>query len=71
MKWAKIENRLWQAEGEDGTFTINQTGKMFWSRYSSRNGIRTIRMPPKTSIKEAKEMCENNYFWEKEKLEGV
>ncbi len=71
MKWVKIENRLWQAEGEEGTFTINQTGKLFWSRYSSHNGIRTIRMPPKGTIKEAKSMCENNYFWEKEKPEGV
>lgn len=67
MKWEKIANREWRAEGERGTWYITQCGKTFWGKYVANNGSKTFKMRPKPKLSEAKAACENNYYWEGEK----
>lgn len=62
MKWEQTSNRVWRAVGVNGTFLIEQTGKMFWAHYISRE--KTFNMPPATKISEAKKRCEENAYWE-------
>lgn len=64
MVWQKIANRLWKAQGEHGTFIIEQSGKMFWGRYASNNGLKTFKMRPALKLREAKAACEDNHYWE-------
>lgn len=62
MKWEKVANREWQAVGKIGTFTITQSGRVFWARYSSTT--KCFKMPPRGKLSEAKGMCEDNGYWE-------
>lgn len=62
MKWNKTSNRVWRAVGSDGSFVITQSGKRFWSQYIS--DAKSFKMPPKAKLSEAKEMCEESYYWE-------
>lgn len=64
MKWQKIANRTWKAQGNSGAFIIEQSGKTFWGRYCSNNGIKAFKMRPKLKLSEAKAQCEENYYWE-------
>lgn len=64
MVWKKTENRMWKAEGKNGVFIIEQSGKTFWSRYSSSNGVKAFKLRPKQKLSEAKFQCEENYYWE-------
>lgn len=65
--WEKIANREWRAEGEKGTWFIQQSGRMFWGRYVSNNGLKAFKMRPTSKLSEAKAACEGNYYWEGEK----
>ncbi len=64
MKWKKLSNREWCAEGARGRFFIEKSCGAFWSRYILNNGITVFRMPPKQRVSEAKTMCEDNAYWE-------
>lgn len=65
--WEKIDNREWRAKGEKGTWYIQQSGKLFWGRYLSNNGLKEFTMRPTSKLSEAKAACEYNYYWEGEK----
>ncbi|MGN0683445.1 MAG: hypothetical protein ACI4JY_07175 [Oscillospiraceae bacterium] len=62
MKWEKVGNREWKAVGKHGTFTIEQSGRIFWARYSSN--VKAFKMPPRSKLSQAKAMCEDNGYWE-------
>jgi hypothetical protein len=62
VKWQKTGNRRWEAVGKDGTFIIEQSGKTFWSKFSSR--VMAFKMPPRWKLSEAKKLCEDNHYWE-------
>lgn len=66
MKWEKIGNRSWRTVGAKGSFFIEKSGRLYWSRYTSTSGLKTFRMPPKQKVSDAKAMCEENQYWEEE-----
>ena len=55
---------MWKAQGKSGAFIIEQSGKTFWGRYCSNNGIKAFKMRPTQKLSEAKAQCEENYYWE-------
>ncbi len=63
MKWHKTSNRVWSAIGEDGTFIIEQQRKLFWATYVSKKN-KCFRFPPTKKLSVAKEMCQDNAYWE-------
>lgn len=64
MKWEKISNRVWIAKGRLGTWTITQCGKLFWGKYESCT--KTFKMRPTLKLSEAKNNCQDNYYWERD-----
>lgn len=62
MQWKQPKSSEWVAEGKDGKFVIERSRGKFWARYCSEDC--TFKMPPKSKLSEAKEMCENNVYWE-------
>jgi hypothetical protein len=64
MKWEKVGKRRWEAIGNVGRFIIEQSGKLFWARYINNIGTRTFKLKPTQKLKEAKELCQDNYYWE-------
>lgn len=58
MQWKQLSSSVWEAEGEDGK---RSRGK-FWARCASSDTA--FKMPPKDKLSGAKEMCENNDYWE-------
>lgn len=67
MAWEKTANREWTAKGKFGAFIITQTGKSFWGKYVSNNGLKSFKMRPALKLSEAKAQCESNYYWEDKK----
>lgn len=63
MKWNKVSNRRWEAVGKTGMFIIEQSGKLFWSRYVSVVG-KAFKLVPTQKLRDAKAMCQDNYYWE-------
>lgn len=53
MQWKQPKSSEWVAEGKSGKF---------WARYCSEDF--SFKMPPKAKLSDAKEMCENNEYWE-------
>lgn len=66
MKWEKIGNRSCLSRRPRASFFIEQSGRLFWSRFVSTNGLKAFKMPPKQKLSEAKTMCEDNQHWEDE-----
>lgn len=66
MKWEKLNNGDWQADGKRGDFLIWKDGKVWKSRYRSIDLTRHFFLPVKYYLKEAKKLCEKSSFWEKE-----
>ena len=62
MSWAQLNSTEWYAKGKDGMFLIERRGDKFWAHYYSEDCA--FKMPPKSKLSEAKEMCENNEYWE-------
>ena len=62
MQWKALSSTVWEAEGKFGKFRIERAKGKFWSRYASADTA--FKMPPKAKLSEAKEMCENNDYWE-------
>lgn len=63
MQWKQLSSSVWEAEGEDGKFRIERFRGRFWARYGSER-YAPFNMPPKDKLSGAKEMCENNDYWE-------
>lgn len=62
MKWQTVSSTCWKAEGAKGTFTIQRKGTRFWPEYNSQS--RSFKLPPADRLSRAKEMCEDNIYWE-------
>lgn len=62
MQWRQLSSSSWEAAGRFGKFLIERSRGKFWARYSSSDTA--FKMPPKVKLIEAKNMCENNEYWE-------
>lgn len=62
MKFEKIKSTLFFAKGELGSFIVEKHKGLWWARFSSEHV--NFKFPPQKSLKSAKELCENNYYWE-------
>ncbi len=60
MKWQK-QGKMQVAQGEEGKFIIEKVKGYYKAKYI---GNITFVLPRKRFIKEVKEMCENNFYWE-------
>ena len=64
MKFEKIKSTLYKAQGKNGTFTIKKSSNLWWASYINNNTFKTFRFPPRKSLKDSKEMCMENDYWE-------
>lgn len=64
MKWEQVSSTKWEAFGEDGAFYIERSRGLFWGRYSSAKNGKSFKMKPTKKLSEAKELCEENFYWE-------
>ena len=64
MKWKQVSSTLWIAEGRRGKFRIERNKGKFWARYESAD--KNFSMPPQSKLSEAKEICSDNLYWERE-----
>ena len=64
MQWVQTSSTKWEAVGEDGAFYIERSRGLFWGRYSSEKNGKSFKMKPKKKLSEAKEQCEDNFYWE-------
>ena len=61
MDWEKIGTQ-WIAKRESGRFIINRSKGLYWAKYESSYTV--FRLPPNKSIKQAKKICEENFYWD-------
>lgn len=61
MKWIK-DGSFWIAKGNDGTFKIKKQHGLFYGKYIGKD--KSFNFPPKKSIKELKQIIQENYYWE-------
>ncbi len=62
MQWKKLSSSEWEAVGKFGKFVIKRVNGRFLSQYASEYTAFNLRV--KDALSEAKEMCENNEYWE-------
>lgn len=60
MKWTKDGNKQ-VAKGEYGTFVISKSRGFYIAKYF---GEKNFTFPLNRSIKDLKEICQENYYWE-------
>lgn len=67
MNWKKVNSTTYLAEGEHGHFEIklscSHRRRTFWAKYIGYTGKRFC-LPPFASLKDAKEACEDSWYWE-------
>lgn len=70
MKWAKDLDRFgretgdWVAKGEMGHFLLWKDGGMWRGLYKQKGADDTKFRFRKKTLREAKQWCEDNYYWE-------
>ena len=62
MEWKQLSSTVWEAEGKYGKFRIERSCNKFWSHYASSDTA--FKLPPKSKLTDAKQMCEDNEYWE-------
>ncbi len=62
MEWVQVSSTKWEAIGKDGTFFIERSGGVFWARYYSE--LKAFKLPGTKKLREAKQLCEENHYWE-------
>ena len=62
MTWVQLSSSAWEAVGSDGKFRIERSKGKFWPKYASRDTA--FNLPPRSSLSEAKELCQDNLHWE-------
>jgi hypothetical protein len=67
MKWQRLQNGDYQAQGEDGDFLVWKDGNYWKTRYYSKDRKTLFHLRPRTTMREAKRQAENNKFCETEK----
>lgn len=63
MRWRKLSSTEWEASGKDGKFRIEFRRGKFWAQYGSAI-YASFNMRPKSTLSDAKKMCEDNEYWE-------
>lgn len=67
MKWKRLENGDWQAQGNNGDFLVWKTKNGWCARYRSIDHKKHFFIRPLTAkITEIKGICQNNRYWEDE-----
>lgn len=67
MKWKRLENGDWQAQGKNGDFLVWKTKYGWFARYRSVDHKKHFFIRPATTkISEIKELCQKNHYWEDE-----
>ncbi len=61
MKWEKVNNKQ-VAQGKFGKFVIERGSGFYWAKYYSPG--KNFTLPQHRSIKELKEKCQSNHYWE-------
>lgn len=64
MKWVQVGFCDWEAKGVNGDFRVWKDGRIWKGRYRSTDKKQQFFLPSKSSVKEMKAVCEDNYFWE-------
>jgi hypothetical protein len=70
MKWAKYVDRFgretgdWVAKGEIGHFLLWKDGEMWRGLYKQKGADDAKFRFRKKTLREAKQWCEDNYYWE-------
>lgn len=67
MKWERLPNGDYQAQGENGDFLIWKSSQLWKCRYRSKDQKTLHQLRPRYSLKEAKKQAEENYYWEDKK----
>ena len=60
MQWTK-QGKYQVAQGKLGRFVIRKAGLYCYAYYY---GEKNFTLPRKRYIKDLKEMCQNNFYWE-------
>ena len=69
MEWKILDNGDWQAKGTVGNFLLWKKGKRWTGRYAANKGSHFFKLPF-GSLKDLKDICENNYYWEAKSSDG-
>lgn len=64
MKWIRLENGDWQAQGKEGDFLVFKWGALWKARYRSKDHKKLFFFPPRRLLAPLKKMCEENEYWE-------
>ena len=68
MEWIKqlngYSNETWKADGFSGYFMIWKDGNIWRGLYHKKAEKKVIFRFWKRSFKEAKKVCQDNYYWE-------
>lgn len=62
MQFEKIKSTLYQARGKNGIFQTRKSNGAWWSTYIGVE--KCFRLPPRHTVKEAKQLCMENNYWE-------
>ena len=65
MKWEKLKNGDWIAQGEKGDFLLWKEGRVWKGRYRHIYCENAKFRLGALTLKELKKRCENNAYWEK------
>ena len=61
MQWIKNKS-TYTAQGELGKFVVQKSRNVYFAKYISAD--KSFNLPPSQSLKEIKETCESNFYWE-------
>ena len=64
MKWIRLDNGDWQAQGKEGDFRVWKDGKVWKGRYRSKDEKKLFFLPIQNNVKKMKAVCEANFYWE-------
>lgn len=65
MEWVQDKDGDWIAHGRHGRFVLWKEKRSWKGRYINRVDTYWFDLPRGLSLEKLKEMCENNYHWEK------
>ena len=65
MKWEKLANGDWMAQGEKGDFLIWREGRIWKMRYRTKVGKVVLFRNCNKDLRTLKKQCQENYYWER------
>lgn len=64
MKWIRLDNGDWQAQGKEGDFLVFKWGNVWKARYRSKDHKKLFFLPVRRLLAPLKKICEENEYWE-------